>query len=230
MMNPIFKVLCAALSYPTEELQAAMPELRAVVAAESALSADSRAATARLLCHLAEGDLLDRQAEYVDLFDRTKALSLHLFEHVHGESRDRGQAMVSLRDRYRQAGLDLDANELPDYLPLFLEFLAYQPPQDARAMLAETAHILAALGTRLTKRGTPYAALFEALVELAATRPEAAILEELNKVAIDDPCDLAALDRAWEETEVRFGAGDAHPGTCPRADQILQRMTTGAQP
>lgn len=225
MINFTFKVLSALLSYPTREIQQAGPEMIALLNADRLLSVRRRAEVIALVTHVAGGDLLDRQAEYVDLFDRTRALSLHLFEHVHGESRDRGQAMVSLLERYHQAGLDVSANELPDYLPLFLEFLAQQPPAEARTMLADTAHILSALAARLKKRGSNYAVLFEALGDIAAIRPDPEVVAELNKVPLDDPSDLAALDRAWEEAEVRFGPGDANTDGCPRADAMVRRMT-----
>jgi nitrate reductase delta subunit len=225
MTNLTLKVLSALLSYPTRELQEAGPEMIAVLNADQFLSARRRADIIALINHVAGGDLLDRQADYVDLFDRTRALSLHLFEHVHGESRDRGQAMVSLLERYRKAGLDVSANELPDYLPLFLEFLAQQQPAEACRMLADTAHILSAMAERLKKRDSGYAVLFQALGDIAATRPDPDAVAELNNVPLDDPSDLAAVDRAWEEAEVRFGPGDANTDGCPRADAILRRMT-----
>jgi nitrate reductase delta subunit len=226
MTNLTLKVLSALLCYPTRELQDAGPEMIALLNADRLLSARRRAEIIALVTHVTGGDLFDRQADYVDLFDRTRALSLHLFEHVHGESRDRGQAMVSLLERYRQAGLDVSANELPDYLPLFLEFLAQRPSAEAGAMLGDTAHILSALAERLKKRGSNYAVLFEALGDIAATRPDPDALAELNKVPLDDPTDLAALDRAWEEAEVRFGPGDAGNDGCPRADEMVRRMGT----
>ena len=230
MTNFTLKVLSALLCYPTRDLQEAGPEMIALLNADQLLSVRRRAEVIALVTHVTTGDLLDRQVDYVDLFDRTRALSLHLFEHVHGESRDRGQAMVSLLERYRQTGLDVSANELPDYLPLFLEFLAQQPPEEARTMLADTAHILSALAERLKKRGSGYAVLFETLGDITVTRPDPDALAELNKVPLDDPNDLAALDRAWEEAEVRFGPGDAGADGCPRADAMLHRMTgKGAQ-
>src|SRR5690606_37679388 len=130
-MVPVLKVLSVILSYPEAAIQDAASELESVLEKDTSLPATQRAALRDLIADMAARDLLDLQSEYVDLFDRTRALSLHMFEHVHGESRDRGQAMVSLRERYRQAGLDLAANEWPDYIPLFLEFLSLQPPQEA---------------------------------------------------------------------------------------------------
>lgn len=223
-MAVTYKILSAALSYPTAELQAAAHDLIVALISERLLPAQQRAQVGAVLADLAERDLLDLQAEYVDLFDRTRALSLHMFEHVHGESRDRGQAMVALRDRYRSSGFDIAANELPDYIPMFLEFLSLQSPAHAQAQLAEAVHIYCVLGERLKKRASGYAALFDALAALAAARPDERALGTLREVPLDDPRDFAALDRAWEETEVRFGPDDAGAGQCPKASQILGRM------
>jgi nitrate reductase delta subunit len=162
-----YKVLSALLSYPEREFQEAVPELIAALEGEAVLPAPYGGALIDLLSDLAREDLLEIQAAYVDLFDRSRSLSLHLFEHVHGESRDRGQAMVSLLERYQEAGFDIAANELPDYLPLFLEFLSVQERGEAGKMLAETAHILDALARRLEKRESHYAAVFGGVFRIA---------------------------------------------------------------
>jgi nitrate reductase delta subunit len=223
-MVTTYKVLSALLSYPTAELQAAGREMHLALHVERLLPGHSRVAIDALIEELETSELLDLQARYVELFDRTRSLSLHMFEHVHGESRDRGQAMVSLLERYRQAGLDVARNELPDYIPLFLEFLSTQAEADARASLAEPVNIFQALGERLAKRNTRYVAILEALVILAQTVPAEDVLEELRKQQMEDPIDLAALDRAWEEAEVRFGPGDAASDGCPRASDMLRQM------
>ena len=227
-MSVTYKVLSAVLSYPTAEFQGAARELIFALNEEKLLSARHRAAVGDLIENIAEADLLEAQSRYVDLFDRTRSLSLHLFEHVHGESRDRGQAMVSLLERYQQAGLDIAAHELPDYIPLFLEFLSALPGGEARTSLAEPAHILAALGERLRRRDNGYAAALEALVAISEVPPDKAVLAEVRKEKIEDPGDLVALDQAWEEAEVRFGPGDAASDGCPRVSDILQRMDVPA--
>jgi nitrate reductase delta subunit len=226
-MSVTYKILSALLSYPSESFQAAADELIAALEQENLLPRQQVEELSSLIRQIAAKDIFEVQANYVDLFDRTRSLSLHLFEHVHGESRDRGPAMVSLRERYRQGGFDITANELPDYLPLFLEFLSLQSAGEACALLAEPMHIVAALAERLKKRGSTYAAAFEALVSLAQAQPDAGILSNLREVEIENPHDLAALDRAWEETEVRFGPGDAKDGDCPRAGQMLRAMESG---
>jgi nitrate reductase delta subunit len=225
-----YKVLSAVLAYPTPEFQNAARELNEALHGERLLPAGHRTAVAVLIADIAEADLLEVQARYVDLFDRTRSLSLHLFEHVHGESRDRGQAMVSLLERYRNAGLDVAARELPDYIPLFLEFLSTLEVTEARETLAECVHILAALGERLRRRGSNYAAALEALVALSQVAPDKEALAELRQEKIEDPGDLVALDRSWEEAEVRFGPADAASDGCPRADGILHRMNIPPAP
>ena len=137
-MRLTLRILSALLRYPDAAVQEMAPEFAALLAEDGLLSPQQRAALQLLLDDLAGGDLLDCQERYVGLFDRGRAVSLHLFEHVHGESRDRGQAMVDLRSRYEAQGLEISANELPDYLPLFLEYLSVLPPaQGPRPTAAE---------------------------------------------------------------------------------------------
>ena len=228
-MIATYKVLSAALSYPTAELQRYARQMLMALNDEQLLPARHRGAVGMLIEDLAAVELLEAQSRYVDLFDRTRSLSLHMFEHVHGESRERGQAMVSLLERYQQAGLDVAGQELPDYIPLFLEFLSTLSAAEARTNLAETAHILAALGERLRKRDSAYGAVLEALVALSQVAPSQDALDALRKAPSDDPSDLAALDRAWEEAEVRFGPGDAATDGCPKVNDILSRMTPPAE-
>lgn len=226
-MLATYKVLSALLSYPTSELQGAAVELVTALSVERLLPALHRAAIDRLIREIADSDLLEVQSHYVDLFDRTRSLSLHLFEHVHGESRDRGQAMVSLLERYQTAGLDVAANELPDYIPLFLEFLSIQTGSEARTLLAEPAHILAALGERLRKRDSAYAGVFDALIALSQVSPDSQMLAQMREEKIENPHDLAALDRAWEEAEVRFGPSESQSDGCPKVGDMLARMAPG---
>ncbi|MBN9439566.1 nitrate reductase molybdenum cofactor assembly chaperone [Bosea sp. (in: a-proteobacteria)] len=198
------KAFSALLNYPSRELVAAIPEIRSVLAEEAVVDP---AALEPLLRMLEEADLYDAQERYVMLFDRTRSLSLHLFEHVHGESRDRGQAMVDLKSVYEAAGFTIEGTELPDFVPLFLEYCSLLPAQEARVVLADPAHVMTVLGERLRKRETPYAVVFEALVALAATKPAPEVFEAIVPETEQDPNDLAALDAAWEEEEVRFGPG-----------------------
>lgn len=216
-----YRVLARLLDYPTEDLVAALPELRRVIEAEDALPPAERAGVVALAARLADGDLIDRQAEHVQLFDRVRTLSLHLFEHVHGDARSRGMAMLDLVELYRRHGLDVTSRELPDYLPLVLEFFSLMPPAAAREHLAETTPILARIRARLEKRASPYAAVFAALVRLAAIR--VAPIDVADEPDEESP---EAIDRAWEDAVVTFGAGPpaAEPSCAGDApDRIVAR-------
>jgi len=225
-MTRTFKVLSAILSYPTAALQDAIPELRTAIDNEALLPAAVRRQFEQLTNEIATGDLYDLQERYVLLFDRTRSLSLHLFEHVHGESRDRGQAMIDLKSLYENSGLEIAATELPDFVPLFLEFLSTQPRAEAYELLGQPAHILAALAERLRKRQSTYEAIFRALTALAAAKPKAddvsALLAELDL----DATDLAALDAAWEDEPVNFGP---NAGTGCK-DGLIARIRAGLRP
>lgn len=198
-----FKALGALLAYPEPELIAALDEIEAVIVSEGQLTKSGIAGVLRLTDTLRRSALMDLQERYVDLFDRVRSLSLHLFEHVHGESRDRGQAMVDLNRLYAKEGLVLADHELPDFLPAFLEYLSLLPRRDAVSQLEDTAHILDGIGARLAKRGSHYAAVFNALLALAGRRGAAhAVIDDAEIRREDDP---AELDKLWVE-QPAFGA------------------------
>lgn len=222
-MRRTYRTLSALLSYPTEEIRAAAPELRQALDTERLLSGRELAGVQRLIDEIATRDLYDLQARYVLLFDRTRSLSLHLFEHVHGESRDRGQAMVDLLGQYESHGLMLDSRELPDHLPVFLEFLATLSPDQAQAQLEQPLHILSALRKRLRKRKSIYEVVFLALEKLAAKSAETGAVEAVLAEPDDDPEDLEALDRRWSDEPVSFGPTGNSDG-CTRVEGMLQRM------
>jgi len=203
------KALSALLIYPTQELAMAIPEIRAVLHSETALDSAMLQALEPLLTSLEAEDLYELQERYIQLFDRTRSLSLHLFEHVHGESRDRGQAMVDLKSVYEAGGFEIDSAELPDFIPLFLEYCSLLPEAEARLLLSEPVHVLTALAERLRKKESIYAAVLEALVSLAATQAAPEAFEALVPEQDIDPNDLKALDAIWEEEEVLFGPGAA---------------------
>lgn len=223
-----FKALSLVLSYPTRELQQAMPEIGGVLASDTRLTAAARRALRPLVEELGGRDIYDLQETYVGLFDRSRTLSLNLFEHVHGESRDRGGAMVSLVEMYREAGFDPVTSELPDHLPMLLEFLSTRPFVEAQETLADAAHILEALNARLCRRESPYGAAFAALLQLSGAKADKAAVAELLEEPEMDPDDLEALDKVWEESEVRFGP-DPNAG-CPQVRDMLSRMDQPINP
>jgi len=225
-MTITFKALSALLSYPTADLQAAVPEMVLSMDAERLIPRAQKAALQALLEDLRSGDLYDLQERYVLLFDRTRSLSLHLFEHVHGESRDRGQAMVDLQQLYADHGLMIGASELPDFLPMFLEFLALRPRSHAYELLGQTSHILAAIAERLRKREAPYEVIFRILVDLAATRPKGEDIAAVLQAPDFDANDLPALDAVWEDEPVHFGPG----ATDSCKDELIARIRAARRP
>ncbi|MFK3741480.1 nitrate reductase molybdenum cofactor assembly chaperone [Massilia sp. TN1-12] len=198
-----YQILSALLTYPEAELVAALPEL------EAGLPVPMRAGVASLLTHLAENDLITLQQEYVQTFDRTPSHSLHLFEHIHGESRDRGQAMVDLMEEYKKHGLEMCPDELPDFVPLFLEFLSQLDREEAGRLLGDAVHVLAHIGRKLAANGSVYAGVFTVLEGLS---PVAA--EELSEPPVKD------MDEALET----FGPG------ADGVEPLLKPATGGAQP
>ncbi len=228
-MRKTLKVLSLLLSYPTAELQAAVPEMRRALGNEACLSPQDRDRLEVLLQDLADGDLFDLQEHYVLLFDRTRSLSLHLFEHVHGESRDRGQAMVDLKALYGRHGLVMTARELPDHLPLFLEFLSEIPAAEARDLIQEASGVLEAIRLRLQKRKTAYASVFSCLQALATAKVPDSVVAALLGEGEEDPNDLVALDAAWQEEEVLFGPGAAPASQCGK-DGIAAKLRAAGRP
>ncbi|MBM3354209.1 MAG: nitrate reductase molybdenum cofactor assembly chaperone [Betaproteobacteria bacterium] len=192
------RALAALLAYPEQDLIDALPELRRALAGAGRVDSQLGA----LLDEMAREDLVVLQERYVELFDRSRALSLHLFEHVHGESRDRGQAMVDLARSYASRGMQVAGNELPDYLPAFLEFLSLVSPAEARGLTGEVADILRSLGDRLAERGSRYAAVFGAL--LAAGGEPGLSKRIAPRATPAEESSPAAIDRAWMDAPVDF--------------------------
>lgn len=218
-MTHTLRALAALLNYPSAELREHLPAIVEAIDWESALPAARRAEIRALATELQRIDPIEAESRYVELFDRGRSTSLHLFEHVHGDSRDRGPAMIDLIQHYEKAGLMLGDKELPDHLCVVLEFASTQPPRQAREFLGEMAHILNAIFSALRQRDSTYASLVAAVLELAGQKAEAVPVKEEE-----------ALDDSWQEPEAFGGcstAGQAKPGQ-PQPIQIVRRP--GAQP
>ena len=214
------RVLSALLGYPSAQMRGYLFEMSGILREEKALSDTRRAEVEALIEWLASADALDAEANYVELFDRGRATSLHLFEHVHGDARERGPAMVDLAQTYEKAGLYLAPDELPDYLPAVLEFVSTQPPREARAFLGEMAHIFNALFSALQQRESPYASVLGALLELAGESAKAVKL-----------CDEQPLDVSWVEPPVFDGCsskGQGKPGQPQPIHIVRKQPKTGA--
>jgi len=221
-MHMSLKALSAILSYPTAEIILAKDELIEALSKDGLLSPEMVDGIVPLLDRFASLDIYELQEDYVMLFDRSRSLSLNLFEHVHGESRARGGAMVDLMENYRAGGFEPATTELPDHIPVLLEFLAMRPVDEAQEVLADAAHILEVLKVRLTRRESIYASAFAALLHISGVKPDKEAVEELLAVKEDDPDDLEALDEVWEDSEVSFGP-DPNAG-CPQVRDMLANM------
>ncbi|MGT0250669.1 nitrate reductase molybdenum cofactor assembly chaperone [Burkholderia pyrrocinia] len=216
--DPTYAALAALLDYPDDTLVAALDSIEAHLRDGVRLPKTVRAGLDRFFGYMRERDVLTLQENYVGLFDRGRATSLYLFEHVHGESRDRGQAMVDLLQMYERHGLFLNRGELPDYLPVFLEYLSRLPAPDARKLLAETGEILRALAGALAQRASHYSFVVGALLPMAGLAPVDAPDAATDDVAAERPSadDYRALDASYADEAVRF-VGAATP-----AEQTVQ--------
>lgn len=228
----ILQVLSLLLDYPTELLSDIRDELINLTQ-DSSLSAKAKEAVLAFINTRLDGDLMDWQVDYDGLFERGRSLSLLLFEHLHGESRDRGQAMVNLQNQYKEAGLEIGLKELPDYVPLYLEFLSTQGDDNARFGLQEVAPILALLTARLQKRQSDYSSLFLAMLELSDTDID--LSDIVRQIASEERDDTPkALDKVWEEEMVTFLGNDqqsacssstSRPTEQQRKDQFIPLNT-----
>ncbi len=213
------RVLARLLGYPDATLREQLPALREVLHDERALSSARLAELDALLDSLIQQDPLDAEADYVQLFDSGRTTALHLFEHVHGDSRERGPAMIDLAQTYEKAGLFLAEGQMPDYLPVMLEFTSTQPPREARAFLSEMAHLFNVIFNALQKRQSRYAGVLGALLELAGETPKAV------QIAADEP-----IDETWAEPQAFDGCsskGQARPGQAQPVQFVRRNPDSG---
>src|SRR5262245_66222491 len=158
----VLRALGALLAYPCEEVRLALPEIADAIRASPLIAPREREGVLALVDDLAARDLLEAEERYVDLFDRSRATSLHLFEHLHGDARARGPAMVDLKRHYERAGYELSTSELPDHPPVTLEYLSCRDLQEARALLRDCAHVSPRIGEALLARGSGSATVLQA--------------------------------------------------------------------
>ncbi|TQV89060.1 nitrate reductase molybdenum cofactor assembly chaperone [Aliikangiella coralliicola] len=210
----ILKVISRLLDYPTAELFRAADEIIEVVEQTEEINQQQRNQLIQFIDVLTNKDLFDAQERFDLLFDRGRALSLLLFEHVHGESRDRGQAMVDLMNVYKTKGFEVEAAQLPDYIPLFLEFLSEQDKPYVQEWLGDVCHILMMLSERLIDRDCDYSILFDCLIEISGHEVDREeIAESVRQEKRDDT--IEAIDKEWEDKEIRFDEPAA--GQCSSA-------------
>ncbi len=225
-MNTRLAILSTLLRYPDETLRADLPDVLAEIATAGFADHDRRALE-RLVRRLGAGDPLDRQDDFVRLFDRGRSTSLHLFEHVHGDTRNRGPAMVELAAIYDANGFAMSGHELPDYLPLVLEFCAVAPAETAANLLSQAGPLLQQIHAKLMARGLPaargYAAVLAAVLAEVALAPTS-LPTEANDEADED--DLAAIDAAYEDQPVVFGpeSDPDQQGARAKVAAMIQRL------
>lgn len=227
-----FKILGLLLTYPEGSVYEASEEIITLLHDEALLPEKSIKRIKHFLAEQSAKDSLEVQEDYVETFDRGRAHCLHLFEHIHGESRDRGQAMVDLIDTYATKDMHIDSSELPDYLPLFMEYLSRCDFEEASSLLGEAIDVIAVIGTKLKKCKSPYAAIFEAIAVLSAVKPDQVKIETALESAPKDPQTLEELDEQWQEAEAFSGDPQADCNTCnafPNATSALDKMVGGAQ-
>lgn len=211
------RALARLLAYPDADLRAQLDPLMAAIDAEAALSPSRRAELRALAADLLRRDPIEVESRYVETFDRGRSTSLHLFEHVHGDSRDRGPAMIDLRQTYERAGLDLASGELPDHLGVVLEFASTQPASVAKGFLAELGHIVNAIFSALMQKKSPYAAVMAAVLDLAGMPARAVEIEPEE-----------TLDESWAEPVAFDGCstrGQARPGD-PQPVHLVRKAST----
>ena len=221
-MMQILKAIGLLMEYPDEFLWQCKDEVLSMVRRDAPLLDDFAAA-------MLNAPLLDKQAEWCEVCDRGRATSLLRFEHVHAASRDRGQAMVDLLAQYEKAGLVLDCRELPDHLPLYLEYLSILPEAEAREGLQNVAPILALLGGRLKQRDTPWYLLFDALLNLAGSPLSSdSVTKQVKQETRDDT--RQALDAVWEEEQVKFIEDNATACDSSPLQQYQRRFSQDVAP
>lgn len=216
------KILGFLLTYPDADHVQAMDQCMNILTSEKWLSAVTLQKLFQASEIFKKTDLLDLQEEYVSLFDRTPSLSLHLFEHIYGDSRDRGQALLDLLKVYEEANLFINTEEMPDYLPLFTEYVATLPPRQASETMGSVVNILSSLAERLKNRDSFYATILEALIETTGRVPDPQAVESYLKQSSGKALGFDEMDKEWEE---QFAFDNSAQSTaCPKAEEMLARI------
>ena len=203
------RALALLLSYPDADMRSKLTDVMSVLSLERALSPSRISELKNLSEQLQSLDPLEVESRYVETFDRGRSTCLNLFEHVHGDSRDRGPAMIDLSQTYAQSGLVLDPDELPDHLCVVLEFASTQTEDVAKSFLDEMAHILNSIFSALLKRESPYAAVIAAVLELSGHKAQAV------NIPVEE-----SMDSSWQEPEA-FDGCQSRGQSKPNLEQPL---------
>lgn len=220
------KILGLLLTYPQKEMVDACQEMKDVLENENFLPKKYLNPVYDLIDYLQDTNIWDLQEEYVSLFDRSPSLSLHLFEHVHGESRDRGAALVELGSLYQEQGLEISGKETPDYLPMFLEFISQLPLDAAQEYLENAINVIATVGVRLEKRKSPYVSVFKALEAATNAKADEKVVENALKEKSGEEQTFDEVDEEWEEQFAWEQPVTSDDG-CPKMNNILSEINKG---
>ncbi|AFM23684.1 nitrate reductase molybdenum cofactor assembly chaperone [Desulfomonile tiedjei] len=160
----VFRLFATLLAYPDEEFVSSVHELRE--AAESVCKNGVFSACKEFLTQLEHRPLISLQAEYTELFDLYPSTCLNLTFHDCGEGKDRGSALVRLNSLFKQEGYELSNSELPDFLPVILEFLSIGGPESCSLICKQYRHHICQLARRVIEKSDLYKNLFEAILML----------------------------------------------------------------
>lgn len=166
-MQNSYKIVSLLLDYPDEEVKNNLHRFLEIVDEDNLLDDDQKTELTTFINYASPLTLNEWQMQYVQLFDFSTKTNLYLFDHVYGDSRERGQAMIDLTEMYVKSGFVPCSNELPDYLPLFLEYLSLLTnEEEGRQLLQRIAPIVENMKQSLEKRESPYGNLLQILCSL----------------------------------------------------------------
>lgn len=152
----VWRITALLLDYPDEQAFAVTAQ---VAAAATQLPDGAREPVQNFLAHFSGSDPMRLAAEYVETFDMARRSSLHLTYYAYGDTRKRGMALLRFKHAYRLAGVEIGDGELPDYLPVVLEFAAAVDHLQGERLLCEHVPVLEVLRLSLQESESPYAGL-----------------------------------------------------------------------
>lgn len=204
----LHRMLSLLLGYPDAALRAALPEVAATLASAD-LAAQERITLDNFIDHIAKSDPTAAEEAYVRTFDMVPEHSLHLTHHLLGEDKNRGPALIDLTEYYKEYGVEISQNELPDYLPLMLEFASLLEDEEGRMFLSYWNKALRQLHSNLTASASPYAELV-ALVERRSRLAAAGCEVIVPPAEITNPM----LDDGDNDPPVSWNAPQIQASTC----------------
>lgn len=198
-----YKIFSTLLSYPNDELKNSINSTQEILKNEKILSDSSLKSMDEFIFYIKKNNLLFLQESYVSIFDRQKHFSLYLFEHIHGDSKERGMAMIDLNDLYKKSNFEiLKQNELPDFIPVFLEYLSLISKEQASLLLGEIINIITTLRIRLNVIKSPYYIIFSILESLSNIKPDEKIIKKISKDKTFLTTSSFEIDKNWKEDKI----------------------------